>query len=155
MLAARFVDDHTWQPLVERPLGGAPRPADRVPDGLAFVRAVPAVQQPAASATSPRCSTAASDTWWSTRPRLQPTVIVTGADAGDRTAAQVLLARVAAAHRRLELVRADGGCTGSLIARRLTALVLVPAIVAGRRHAGSRAVMAPDRVRKRWSGVAE
>ncbi|KUL66453.1 hypothetical protein ACFV27_06930 [Streptomyces antimycoticus] len=82
-------------------------------------------------------------------------MIVTGADAGDRTAAQVLLARVAAAHRRLELVRADGGCTGSLIARRLTALVLVPAIVAGRRHAGSRAVMAPDRVRKRWSGVAE
>ncbi|MFF6851393.1 hypothetical protein [Streptomyces antimycoticus] len=155
MLAARFVDDHTWQLLVERPLGGAPRPADRVPDGLAFVRAVPAVHQPAASATSPRCSTAASDTWWSTRPRLQPTVIVTGADAGDRTAAQVLLARVAAAHRRLELVRADGGCTGSLIARRLTALVLVPAIVAGRRHAGSRAVMAPDRVRKRWSGVAE
>jgi len=56
-------------------------------------------------------------------------VIVTGADVGDRTAAQVLLAHVAAAHHRLELVWADGGYTGSLIAHCLTALALVLAIV--------------------------
>ncbi|MGW7048255.1 IS5 family transposase [Streptomyces avermitilis] len=56
-------------------------------------------------------------------------VIVTGADVGDRTSAQVLLAHVAAAHHRLELVWADGGYTGSLIAHCLTAIALVLAIV--------------------------
>ncbi|WP_307864012.1 IS5 family transposase [Actinacidiphila bryophytorum] len=56
-------------------------------------------------------------------------VMVTPADTGDRAAAQTLLARVAEAHHRLELVWADGGYTGSLITRCLTALALVLAIV--------------------------
>ncbi|TVZ84841.1 IS5 family transposase [Streptomyces sp. BK340] len=42
------------------------------------------------------------------------TVMVTSADVGDRAAAQVLLAQVAAAHHLLALVWADGGYTGSL-----------------------------------------
>lgn len=42
-------------------------------------------------------------------------VMVTAAGIGDRTAAQVLLAQVAAAHRLLALVWADGGYTGSLV----------------------------------------
>ncbi|MBL3671509.1 IS5 family transposase [Streptomyces sp. M2CJ-2] len=56
-------------------------------------------------------------------------VMVTAADIGDRAAAQVLLARVAAAHHRLELVWADGGYTGSLIEHCLAAFALVLAIV--------------------------
>ncbi|MFG2368218.1 transposase [Streptomyces mirabilis] len=56
-------------------------------------------------------------------------VLVTPADTGDRAAAQILLARVVAAHHRLELVWADGGCTGSLIEYGLTALALVIAVV--------------------------
>jgi transposase len=56
-------------------------------------------------------------------------VIVTAADTGDRTAAQVLLRHVADAHHRLALVWADGGYTGSLIEYCLTALALVLAIV--------------------------
>ncbi|NXY99099.1 transposase [Streptomyces sp. BR123] len=40
-------------------------------------------------------------------------VMVTSADIGDRAAAKVLLAQVADAHDRLELVRADGGYTGA------------------------------------------
>ncbi|WP_323184023.1 transposase [Streptomyces sp. NBC_01221] len=56
-------------------------------------------------------------------------VMVTPADTGDRTAAQTLLAQVADAHHRLELVWADGGYTGSLITHCLTALALVLAIV--------------------------
>ena len=43
-------------------------------------------------------------------------VMVTAADVGDRTAAKVLLGRVARAHHRLALVWADGGYTGSLVA---------------------------------------
>ena len=46
-----------------------------------------------------------------------------------RAAAQTLLARVVAAHHRLELVWADGGYTGSLIEYGLTALALVIAVV--------------------------
>lgn len=42
-------------------------------------------------------------------------VMVTAADTGDRTAARVLLGRVADMHHRLELVWADGGYTGSLV----------------------------------------
>ncbi|MEV5177502.1 transposase [Streptomyces flaveolus] len=42
-------------------------------------------------------------------------VMVTAADVGDRAAAHVLLERVAAAHHRLALVRADGGYTGGLL----------------------------------------
>jgi hypothetical protein len=42
-------------------------------------------------------------------------VTVAAADIGDRAAAQVLLAQVAAAHHRLALVWADGGYTGSLV----------------------------------------
>jgi transposase len=56
-------------------------------------------------------------------------VMVTAADTGDRTAAQVLLRQVADAHHLLGLVWADGGYTGSLIAYCLTALALVLAIV--------------------------
>ncbi|MFF3584330.1 transposase [Streptomyces mirabilis] len=56
-------------------------------------------------------------------------VLVTPADTGDRAAAQILLARVVATHHRLELVWADGGCTGSLIEYGLTALALVIAVV--------------------------
>ncbi|MFF8996383.1 IS5 family transposase, partial [Streptomyces sp. NPDC014983] len=56
-------------------------------------------------------------------------VMVTAADVGDRTAAQVLLAQVAAAHHRLALVWADGGYTGSLVERCLAAFALVLAIV--------------------------
>jgi transposase len=56
-------------------------------------------------------------------------VMVTSADVGDRTAAQVLLHQVAAAHHLLALVWADGGYTGSLIEYCLTALALVLAIV--------------------------
>jgi transposase len=56
-------------------------------------------------------------------------VMVTAADVGDRTAAQVLLARVAGAHHRLALVWADGGYTGSLVEHCLAALALVLAIV--------------------------
>ncbi|MFF7146435.1 IS5 family transposase [Streptomyces nodosus] len=56
-------------------------------------------------------------------------VTVTSADVGDRTAAQVLLARVADAHHRLELVWADGGYTGGLVEHCLATLALVLAIV--------------------------
>ncbi|GLW59628.1 transposase [Kitasatospora phosalacinea] len=56
-------------------------------------------------------------------------VMVTAADIGDRAAAQVLLAQVAAAHHRLALVWADGGYTGSLVEYCLAALALVLAIV--------------------------
>lgn len=56
-------------------------------------------------------------------------VMVTSADTGDRTAAQILLAQVAEAHHRLELVWADGGYTGELITHCLTALALVLAII--------------------------
>jgi transposase len=56
-------------------------------------------------------------------------VMVTSADTGDRTAAQVLLARVAAAHHRLALVWADGGYTGSLVEHCLAACALVLTIV--------------------------
>lgn len=56
-------------------------------------------------------------------------VMVTTADVTDRTAAQVLPARVAAAHHRLALVRADGGCTGSLVEHCPAAFALVLAIV--------------------------
>jgi transposase len=56
-------------------------------------------------------------------------VMVTAADAGDRAAAQVLLAWAAAAHHRLELVWADGGHTGSLVEHCLATLALVLAIV--------------------------
>ncbi|MFF3877384.1 IS5 family transposase [Streptomyces sp. NPDC001978] len=56
-------------------------------------------------------------------------VMVTSADIGDRTAAQVLLARVADAHHRLALVWADGGYTGSLVEHCLAAFALVLAIV--------------------------
>ena len=56
-------------------------------------------------------------------------VMVTAADVGDRTAAQVLLEQVAEAHHRLALVWADGGYTGSLVEHCLTVLALVLAIV--------------------------
>ncbi|SEE40968.1 Transposase [Streptomyces sp. 2231.1] len=56
-------------------------------------------------------------------------VMVTAADTGDRTAAQVLLERVADTHHRLELVWADGGYTGTLVEYCLTTLALVLAIV--------------------------
>ena len=56
-------------------------------------------------------------------------VMVTSADTGDRTAAQVLLRHVADAHHRLALVWADGGNTGSLVEYCLAALALVLAIV--------------------------
>jgi transposase len=56
-------------------------------------------------------------------------VTVTSADVGDRTAAQVLLEQVTAAHHRLAPVWADGGYTGSLVEYCLTALALVLAIV--------------------------
>ncbi|MGW4825888.1 IS5 family transposase [Streptomyces sp. NPDC004227] len=56
-------------------------------------------------------------------------VMVTAADVGDRTAAQVLLAQVADAHHRLALIWADGGYTGSLVEHCLARLALVLAIV--------------------------
>ncbi|WP_329138287.1 transposase [Streptomyces sp. NBC_01476] len=56
-------------------------------------------------------------------------VMVTAADVGDRTAAQVLLQRVAEAHHRQELVWADGGYTGSLVEHCLAALALVLQVV--------------------------
>ncbi|MDN3029732.1 IS5 family transposase [Streptomyces sp. S.PB5] len=56
-------------------------------------------------------------------------VMVTAADTGDRTAAQVLLRQVADAHHRLALIRADGGYTGSLVEYCLAALALALAIV--------------------------
>ncbi|GAA3843339.1 IS5 family transposase [Streptomyces chiangmaiensis] len=56
-------------------------------------------------------------------------VMVTSADIGDRTAAQVLLARVADAHHRLALIWADGGYTGSLVEHCLASFALVLAIV--------------------------
>ncbi|MFE7046191.1 transposase [Streptomyces atratus] len=58
-------------------------------------------------------------------------VMVTSADIGDRAAAHVLLAQVAAAHHRLALVWADGGYTGWLVsfAHAALALALVLAIV--------------------------
>lgn len=56
-------------------------------------------------------------------------VMVTAADVGDRTAAQVLPARVAAAHHRLALVWGDGGYTGSLVEHCLATFALVLAIV--------------------------
>ncbi|MFJ8111000.1 transposase [Streptomyces sp. NPDC096132] len=56
-------------------------------------------------------------------------VMVTAADTGDRAAAHVLLGQVTDAHHRLELVRADGGCTGNLVEHCLTVLALVLAIV--------------------------
>ncbi|MFH9125332.1 IS5 family transposase [Streptomyces globisporus] len=56
-------------------------------------------------------------------------VMVTAADIGDRAAAQVLLAQVAAAHHRLALVWADGGYTGSLVEHCRAVLALVLAIV--------------------------
>lgn len=56
-------------------------------------------------------------------------VMVTAADVGDHTVAQVLLARVAAAHHRLALVWADGGYTGSLAEHCLAAFAVVLAIV--------------------------
>lgn len=56
-------------------------------------------------------------------------VMVTSAAIGDRAAAKELLAQVAGAHHRLELVWADGGYTGSLVEHCLAALALVLAIV--------------------------
>ncbi|WP_329135389.1 transposase [Streptomyces sp. NBC_01476] len=56
-------------------------------------------------------------------------VMVTAADVGDRTAAKVLLQRVAEEHHRLEVVWADGGYTGPLVEHCLTTLALVLAIV--------------------------
>jgi transposase len=56
-------------------------------------------------------------------------VMVTAADTGDRTAAQVLLRQVADAHHHLALVWADGGYTGSLVEHCLAALALVLMIV--------------------------
>ncbi|GAB2722777.1 IS5 family transposase [Kitasatospora kifunensis] len=56
-------------------------------------------------------------------------VMVTAADTGDRTAAQVLMAQVADAHHLLELIWADGGYTGGLIEYCFTALALVLMIV--------------------------
>jgi transposase len=72
-------------------------------------------------------------------------VMVTAADTGDRSAAHVLLGQVADVHHRLELVWADGGYTGSLVAYCLTTLALVLAIV--KRSDGMRGfVVLP----KRW-----
>ncbi|WP_277922233.1 transposase [Streptomyces sp. Root369] len=51
------------------------------------------------------------------------------ADTGDRTAAKVLLEQVADAHRRLALVWADGGYTGSLVEYCLATLSVVLTIV--------------------------
>jgi transposase len=56
-------------------------------------------------------------------------VMVTAANTGDRTAAQVLLEQVAGAHHRLGLVWADGGYAGSLVDYCFTVLALVMAIV--------------------------
>ncbi len=56
-------------------------------------------------------------------------VMVTAADVGDRAAAQVLLAQVAAAHHLPALVWADGGYTGSLVEYCLAVPALVLAIV--------------------------
>jgi transposase len=56
-------------------------------------------------------------------------VMVTAADIGDRTAAQILLRHVTDAHHLLALVWADGGYTGSLIGYCLAALALVLTIV--------------------------
>ncbi|MES5824769.1 IS5 family transposase [Streptomyces sp. RG80] len=56
-------------------------------------------------------------------------VMVTAADVGDRAAAQVLLRQVTDAHHQLELVWADGGYTGPLVAHCFTVLALVLAIV--------------------------
>ena len=56
-------------------------------------------------------------------------VMVTAADVGDRTAAQVLLRHVADAHHQVELVWADGGYTGSLVEYCLATFALVLAIV--------------------------
>ena len=56
-------------------------------------------------------------------------VMVTAADVGDRTAAQVLLEQTADAHHRLAFVWADGGYTGSLVEYCLTTFALVLAIV--------------------------
>ncbi|WP_437050116.1 transposase [Streptomyces sp. enrichment culture] len=56
-------------------------------------------------------------------------MVVTAADTGGRTAAQALLTRITAGtHHRLNLVRADGGCTGSLVEHCLAALAPVLAI---------------------------
>lgn len=72
-------------------------------------------------------------------------VMVTAADVGDRTAAQVLLRQVADAHHLLALVWADGSYTGSLVEYCLAALALVLAIV--RRSDGQKGfVVLP----KRW-----
>ncbi|GDY60487.1 hypothetical protein SVIO_111100 [Streptomyces violaceusniger] len=72
-------------------------------------------------------------------------VMVTAADTGDRTVAHVLLGQVANVHHRLELVWADGGYTGGLIAYCLATLALVLAIV--KRSDGMRGfVVLP----KRW-----
>ncbi|MFK4150286.1 IS5 family transposase [Streptomyces sp. NPDC004065] len=56
-------------------------------------------------------------------------VMVTAADVGDRSTAQVLLRQVVDAHHRLELVWADGGYTGSLVEHCLATFALVLAIV--------------------------
>jgi transposase len=56
-------------------------------------------------------------------------VVVTAADTGDRTSAQILLRQVAGAHHLLALVWADGGYTGSLVEYCLAALALVLMIV--------------------------
>ncbi|MFJ9153498.1 transposase [Streptomyces sp. NPDC102270] len=72
-------------------------------------------------------------------------VMVTSADVGDRTAAQVLPDQVTAAHHRLALVWADGGYTGSLVEYCLTALALVLAIVKRSDHAKGFVVLP-----KRW-----
>jgi transposase len=56
-------------------------------------------------------------------------VMVTAADTGDRTAAKELLAQVADAHHRLNLIWADGGYTGSLVEHCLATFALVLAIV--------------------------
>jgi transposase len=56
-------------------------------------------------------------------------VMVTGADVGDRTAAQVMLGQVTDVHHRLELVWADGGYTGALVEYCLATFALVLAIV--------------------------
>ncbi|WP_438319750.1 IS5 family transposase (plasmid) [Streptomyces sp. HUAS TT3] len=56
-------------------------------------------------------------------------VLVTAADVRDRTAAQVLLEQVAAAHHRLALVWADGGYTASLVEYCLATFALALTIV--------------------------
>ncbi|MGW2865536.1 IS5 family transposase [Streptomyces sp. NPDC001205] len=56
-------------------------------------------------------------------------VMVTAADTGDRIAAQELLGQVVDVHHRLELVWADGGYTGGLVAHCLATFALVLAIV--------------------------